>query len=70
MGWSIFRERKITFSKAFETLKGDLELILICGFGRVVENVNSEKRDDRHGRKFSGVELNGECDGATSRMYL
>lgn len=65
---------EITFSKAFETLKGNLELILVCGFSRVVENVDSEKRDDRHGQKkkelFSGVELNGEYDETTSQVYL
>lgn len=44
---------EITFSKAFETLKGNLELILVCSFSRVVENVDSEKRDDRHDQKKS-----------------
>lgn len=40
-----------TFCKTFETLKCDLELVLVGGFGRVVEHVDSEKRYNRHDEK-------------------
>lgn len=38
-----------TFLKLLETLESDLELVGCSEGGRVVEHLDPEKRDDRHG---------------------
>lgn len=42
----------LTFLKLFETLEGDLELVRCGEGGRVVENLDPEKRDDGHSDKM------------------
>ena len=37
-----------TLLKLFQALKGDLEMIGITEFGRIVEDLDTEKRYDRH----------------------
>jgi hypothetical protein len=43
-----------TLLQRLETLKGDLELVLVGELGGVVEDVDPEEGDDRHGGRRCG----------------
>jgi len=44
----------VTFLKLFKALKGDFEFVGREERGRVLENLHSEKGDDRHGGERRG----------------
>ncbi len=47
----------LTFLERLEALKSDLELVLVGEFGGVVENLDAEEGNDRHG----GLLSDGAC---------
>lgn len=57
------RLRRRTLLKLLEALERNLELVLVGEHGGVVDNLDAEKRDDRHDGRFCFVDVRREFWG-------